>query len=200
MIIGTALGGLALWNNKERGFGGCGAPMATAAIAGGAMYLERKECQDVVDLTSAIYQGRITELNERFADRQTINGEMFGLYKSQIDADFGLYKNQRDQFDVLKAEIDGLKTHVAVNDAVLPYQMKLLQNEIACCCKESNWKLNLEAERRCCADQRIVSYANGTFATQGVATPTFSTTVVPKTTFNPLCCGCEIDCNCNNGL
>ena len=29
-------------------------------------------------------------------DRQTLNSELFGVYKSQIDADFGFYKSQRD--------------------------------------------------------------------------------------------------------
>lgn len=47
--------------------------------------------------------------NARFNDHQTINSEMFGLYKSQIDADFGLYKNQRDQFDVLADRIGKLE-------------------------------------------------------------------------------------------
>lgn len=45
---------------------------------------------------------------------------MFGLYKSQIDADFGLYKNQRDQFDVLADRIGKLETAAAVNAAVEP--------------------------------------------------------------------------------
>lgn len=49
----------------------------------------------------------------------------------------------------------------------------------------------LEAERRCCADQRIVAYANGTFAPKAVAdfTPDATKTSV-LTTYNPLCCEC----------
>lgn len=39
---------------------------------------------------------------------------MFGLYKSQIDADFSLYKGQRDNYDALKTQIEELKTQVAV--------------------------------------------------------------------------------------
>lgn len=52
-------------------------------------------------------------------------------------------------------------------------------------------KVALEAERRCCADQRIVSYANGTFATKLIADYAAGTTTTPAETFNPLCCGCE---------
>lgn len=48
----------------------------------------------------------------------------------------------------------------------------------------------LEAERRCCADQRIVSYANGTFATKLIADYTAGTTTTAMETFNPLCCDC----------
>lgn len=55
---------------------------------------------------------------------------MFGLYKSQIDADFLLYKGNRDSYDSLKAEISELKTQVAVSAAIRPYQDKLIQCEI----------------------------------------------------------------------
>jgi hypothetical protein len=48
----------------------------------------------------------------------------------------------------------------------------------------------LEAERRCCADQRIVAYANGTFAPKAVADFTAGTTTTAMPTYNPLCCEC----------
>ena len=49
----------------------------------------------------------------------------------------------------------------------------------------------LEAERRCCADQRIVSYANGTFAPKVIVgfTPD-ATKTTSASTYNPLCCEC----------
>jgi hypothetical protein len=72
----------------------------------------------------------LTQQSQRFQDRQVIDGEMFGLYKSQIDADFSLYKGQRDNYDALKAQIDELKTQVAVGAAIRPYQDKLIQCEI----------------------------------------------------------------------
>ena len=56
--------------------------------------------------------------------------------------------------------------------------------------KDIDYKVNLEAERRCCADQRIVSYANGTFATKLIADYTAGTTTTAMETFNPLCCDC----------
>ena len=57
--------------------------------------------------------------------------------------------------------------------------------------KDIDYKVNLEAERRCCADQRIVAYVNGTFAPKAVAafTPD-ATSTSGLTTYNPLCCEC----------
>lgn len=57
--------------------------------------------------------------------------------------------------------------------------------------KDIDYKVNLEAERRCCADQRIVAYANGIFAPKAVAafTPD-ATATTTLTTYNPLCCDC----------
>jgi hypothetical protein len=50
----------------------------------------------------------------------------------------------------------------------------------------------LEAERRCCADQRIVAYANGTFAPKVIVgfTPD-ATKTTSASTYNPLCCECD---------
>lgn len=56
--------------------------------------------------------------------------------------------------------------------------------------KDIDYKVNLEAERRCCADQRIVAYANGTFAPKAVADFTAGTTTTAMPTYNPLCCEC----------
>ena len=47
-----------------------------------------------------------------------------------------------------------------------------------------------EAERRECADQRLVAYMNGTFAPKVIVGFTPDTTdTTPANTFNPLCCG-----------
>lgn len=133
-------GGLGFnWGNNWNNCNGCNnSPSAFQAW--------QKECEDNVALTSAIYQGRITELNERFADRQTINQEMFGLYKSQIDADFMLYKGQRDNYDVLANKISELEKQVAIGNAVRPYQDKLIMCEINDARKDAQYSL----DRRTC--------------------------------------------------
>lgn len=58
--------------------------------------------------------------------------------------------------------------------------------------KDIDYKVNLEAERRCCADQRIVDYANRTFAPKLIADYTAGTETTVMTTYNPLCCDCNV--------
>ena len=57
--------------------------------------------------------------------------------------------------------------------------------------KDIDCKVNLEAERRRCADKSIVNYVNSTFYPKSVADVTVGTTTTPQPTFNPL-----IVCDC----
>lgn len=155
--------------------------------------------------------GCMVTCQQRLEDRQTLNNEIFsvwkgqvdadfGLYKSQVDADFGLYKGyrdmgdailakqnrdafdlykySRDNYDALKDEICLLKQQVAIDHATEPYKHKIIMDAIS-----------LEAERRCCADNKIVNYVNGNFYPINVADITTAATTTPRTTYNPLC-GC----------
>ena len=54
--------------------------------------------------------------------------------------------------------------------------------------KDIDYKVNLEAERRECADNKIVCYVNSVFAPKLVADYTAGTETTAMTTFNPLCC------------
>ena len=53
-------------------------------------------------------------------------------------------------------------------------------------------RIAMEAERRCCADNAIVNYANATFYPKMVADVTVGTTTTAQTLFNPIpdCGGC----------
>jgi hypothetical protein len=150
-VAGTALGlgiaGTALWLlNGGLGncglFGrGCGANAAEVAISANEQYLERKECEDMVALTNAMWQQAYNAQGARAADRSVINQEMFGIYsamrngfdvinaKHNQDA-FDLYKYSRDSKDELAGEIGALRTEVAVLKATRPYQDKLIQCDI----------------------------------------------------------------------
>lgn len=109
-------------NHHHGHYGGGVAPTAFEAW--------EKSCEDQVALTAAIYQSRITELNEAREAREIDINEKFQLYKSQVDSDFGLYKNQRDGFDILAKRIGDLETQVAVSQAIRPYQDALINCKI----------------------------------------------------------------------
>lgn len=159
-IIGTALGAYAVSRRGGGlfgGWGGGGMPenvnintlgggVGGGQVAPTAFQAYDKSCENEVALTAAIYQMRIQQMNERFADRQVLNGEFFGLYQSQNQADFGLYKSQRDADDVLKGQIDDLKCEVAVLKATRPYQDKLIMCEINDARKDAAYAL----DRRTC--------------------------------------------------
>lgn len=60
--------------------------------------------------------------------------------------------------------------------------------------KDIDYKVNLEAERRKCADCKIVDYANSTFAPKLITDYGAGTTSAPAATYNPLACGSGCGC------
>ena len=162
-IAGTALGLL----NGGIGLGGvfggkpCPNGQPVNVVSENDLYLERKECEDMMNITNGMWQLAYNAQNTRFSDRQTINQEMFGIYKSQVDsdfglfktqieADFGLYKGYRDSDDAIRREYDAkfnyLDKELAVLKATRPYQDALIQCEINNVAKDSAYNL----ERRTC--------------------------------------------------
>lgn len=169
-IIGTVLGAAALWsrggigsilsggtNAGSNGSGGsnggssfspsnvnvnCGGGGFTGGTAFGLL---EKECGDILNLTNLVW-------SKTSAAREIDVAEKFGLYNSQITADFGLYKDNRDNIDRVNNRINNelfslykytrdkddeihkelceLRSQVAVATAVRPYQDKLIQCEI----------------------------------------------------------------------
>jgi uncharacterized protein YcfJ len=166
-IIGSALG---LLNGNGNGLLGglfgnncnnnCGQPSVYT--------LQQKECEDNLALTRQLYENRLRDIAELNAFRE-----------KDIQEKFGLYQNDNANYNALVARISKLETNEAVMAAVEPYRMKIINDKIA-----------LEAERRCCADNKIVGYLNGNFQPLYVADMTPATTSVERTTFNPLCDCC----------
>lgn len=229
-IAGTVLGGWALLRQGGlglfgNGFSGNGAPQNVNintecnghdGIPGPSNFqIWEKECEDLMATQKNIYDLALLQQNQRFADRSVLNAELFGIYKSQVDADFGLYKstrdgfdalaakqtsdafalykNQRDGYDVLAQRISNLETKQAVNDAVDPWRAKVLDMQIKGVAANASAGIALEAERRCCADSKIVTYVNGTFYPIEVAGLTVTTDTTAKPIYNPLCnCSCPI--------
>jgi hypothetical protein len=214
-IIGTVLGAAALWGRNGGGIGnilgggGGGTSNGTptnininggdTSYSGGgyghtaptAFEAYEKGCAEALALTSAIYQQRINGMAEAAATRNVDVNEKFQLWKSQIDADFGLYVNNRDNIDKVnnrindelfslykytrdkddetRKELCDLKALVAVAAAVRPYQDKLLMCEI-----EKNYTAGINyVDRRMCK------------TLQGVVTLPTSPTVTGITSY---CC------------
>ena len=193
-IAGTALGLLALGNGRGifGSFGGNMPDNVNINTYGGmssnntaptALEVMEKENADEVklltdmfglklDTSNKFYSMRETDVAEKFSmwkgfvealnseNRRAMEAE-FGLYKSQRDADdklkdamvqqgFGLYKNQRDSYDVLNekyaAKFNELDKEVAVLKAIRPYQDRLLMDYTdKKCCRKIDGVLGLQS-------------------------------------------------------
>ena len=81
--------------------------------------------------------------------------------------------------------------------AVINQQTKdsfaLAQADLAAVRSNLEGQIRLEAERRCCADNSIINYANATFYPKMVADVTVGTATTAQTLYNPIpdcgCCG-----------
>lgn len=169
-VAGTALGigigglALALLNGNGRGLFGLGGGASTpenvnintaeggSSAAPTAFQAWEKGCDEALALTNTIWGQKVNTLEQMYAHRETDVNEKFSLWKSQIDADFGLYKTSRDLYDVMNDKLNAasfglykeqrdnydkvmgrisqLEKDVAVNTAIRPYQDRLLQGEI----------------------------------------------------------------------
>lgn len=146
-IIGTSLAGLltlgsGLWKGL---FGGSNNQTQAGSMTAEDLYIERKECQDYIDLTKEYYEGRLENRKQLadafFAAYQRDVDNSFSLYKNQrdmndtlnqkiTDASFGLYKQGRDDKDILNDKISALQSKVDVMAAIRPYQDALINCKI----------------------------------------------------------------------
>lgn len=69
----------------------------------------------------------------------------------------------------------------------------LVRQDVECVRSDLSKDIKIEAERRCCGDNAIVTYANATFYPKQVADVTTGTTTTAQTLYNPLpkCGGCN---------
>ena len=169
-IAGTALGLLGgNLGNILGGWGNCNG----AAVCSENMPVTRYELGQ---------ESRIADLQSQIAlrDANTYNDQKtLELYK-YIDGQL------RDVRDTLCAQ--------AVHNQKTEDSFVLARQDIAAVESRLNGKIAMEAERRCCADNAIVTYANATFYPKMVADVTVGTTTTAQTLYNPIpdcggCCG-----------
>lgn len=195
-IIGTVLGAAALWGRGGNGIGNLlggggsssGVPTnvnINGGLGGGGCVapttfeVYEHECADVLALTNTLWGQKVNTLELLAAQRNTDIAEKFGLYQSQITADFNLYKDNRDNIDrvnnrindelfsqykytrdkddEIKKELSDLKAQVAINSAVRPYQDKILQSEVE---KAYTAAINYVDRRLCRVPQGVVVLPN----------------------------------------
>lgn len=78
-----------------------------------------------------------------------------------------------------------------VNNQKVEDSFVLARQDIAAVKSELQGQIKLEAERRCCGDNSIVTYANATFYPKMVADVTVGTGTTAQTLYNPIPdCGC----------
>lgn len=168
-IIGTALGGLAV----------AGGPVL-AALSGGARAAAECSENHLVNRYEASQAARIAELETevKLRDANTYTDQkMLEMYQytdgrlRAMEADSAAQKvlNQRtqDSFALAQADLAAVKA-------------------------ELKGDIRMEAERRCCADNAIVTYTNATFYPKMVADITTGTGTTAQSTYNPIpkCGGC----------
>lgn len=99
------------------------------------------------------------------------------------------YQDQKtlELYRYIDAQLNAINNRLAAQDV----RNQGVADAIREVSKDIDAKVNLEAERRCCADQRLVAYMNGTFAPKVIVgfTPD-ATKTTPANTYNPLCCEC----------
>lgn len=79
----------------------------------------------------------------------------------------------------------------AVTNQKTADSFSLVASDLAATKRELCDQIRLEAERRCCGDNSIVTYANATFYPKQVADVTVGTTTTAQTLYNPIPeCGC----------
>lgn len=184
-IIGTALGalnsGILGGNGLFGGWGGNNdlAAAALGAVAGG---MARGCCSE--DHTVNRYELRLQqEIAAKDAQIALRDANTYGDQKM-----LEMYKYFDGQ---LKGIRDTLCAQ-AVHNQRTEDSFTLARQDIASIKSDLTREIQLEAERRCCGDNSIVTYVNATFYPKAVADVTTGTTTTAQQLYNPLPkCGCN---------
>ena len=165
-LLGGNLGGILGngWNN--------GHPCGTApATCNENMLVNRYEAAQ-----SARIAELETEVKLRDANTYTL-GQMNDM-RNYVDG----------RFNAINAELCAQ----AVTNQKTADSFALAAADLAAVKSELCGRIAMEAERRCCADNAIVTYANATFYPKMVADVTVGTTTTAQTLYNPIpdCGGC----------
>ena len=174
-IIGTAGVGLGLLGNLlGGGWCGIGANPAAAAVAAGM-------CSENMPVTRYELE-RENQLAQKDSEIATLKAN---TYNDQKMLEMYAY------IDGQLKEVRKSLCDQAVHNQRTEDSFTLARQDIASVKDELRREIEMEAERRCCGDNAIVTYANATFYPKQVADVTTGTATTAQTLYNPLPkCGC----------
>lgn len=187
-IIGTALGALnsgILGGNGLFGGWGNNNEVAAAALGAVAGNMSRGCCSE--DHTVNRYElGLQQEIAAKDAQIALRDANTYGDQKM-----LEMYK----YIDGQLKDIRNTLCAQAVHNQKTEDSFTLASQDIASVRSELAEKIRMEAERRCCGDNSIITYANATFYPKMVADVTTGTTTTAQTLYNPIPkCGCDYGC------
>lgn len=105
--------------------------------------------------------------------------------------DSTIYTDQKsiELFRYIDGKLEGINAQLA-SQAVMNQKtadsFDMVRNDMICCKNELYKAIAAEAEKRCCGDNSIVTYANATFYPKMVADVTTGTTTTAQPTYNPI--------------
>jgi hypothetical protein len=168
-IVGTVLGGTALAGN---------------GLLGNLLGNNNAMCVDSNNMPVNRYDMNL--IRDNMAKDSEIALLKANTFTDQKFADLNDRYNAR--FTNIEAEL----AKQAVHNQKTEDSFVLAQADLRAVRSELKSAIDMEAERRCCGDNAIVSYANATFYPKMVADVTVGTTTTAQTTYNPLpnCGGC----------
>ena len=170
-IIGTAGVGLGLLGNLLGGWGAN--PATAAAVAAGCSEntpVTRYELDREQKLAQKDSEIALLKANT-YNDQKML--EMYGYIDGQL----------KDVRDTLCKQ--------AVHNQRTEDSFTLVKQDVESVRKEALDAVKMEAERRCCGDNSIVTYVNATFYPKQVADVTTGTATTAQSLYNPIPkCGC----------
>ena len=148
---------------------------------GGGLFGNRNGCVSPADMPVTRYE--MAMQNELAAKDSKIALLEANTYNDQKSLE--LYKYVDGKFNAINEVLAAQAVrNQAINDSIQSLDYKTMQ------------AIALEAERRSCADCKIVNYVNSTFAPKLITDYTAGTTNAVAQVYNPLACG---QCGCGGG-
>ena len=183
-ITGAALGGLnslTLLGMGARALGGFGRNGQPVVVTDNGGYPVGGRCSEdhYVNRYELELQQKLAEKDSQIALRDA------NTYNDQKNLEMYAY------FDVQLKDVRKSLCDQAVHNQRTEDSFVLARQDIASVKDELHREIEMEAERRCCGDNSIVTYANATFYPKQVADVTTGTATTAQTLYNPLPkCGC----------